>query len=184
MTAGSDHTPLGPGRRFTIRDVCIIVAAAGVTVWLNRLSREVNRSLFSGPDAVWWRSIFDVYLALFVSSVTVFILRLLPPRPPFGRLMRQPGFVAGLAVIANAIVQTLDNLASLLPYLSPSTRSPAMTADRWILSELRGLSFPWNIGPFIALAWLVQGLGGYRRPERSWLDRIGRGLGGSGFSST
>jgi hypothetical protein len=81
-------------------------------------------------------------------TVILFVIRLLPPRPPLRKLARQPGvWASGTATLALALV-------IWVPYFKPVTIPTA-----------------------VCVAWLVLALSGGWQSESSWLDRAGRLLG-------
>ncbi len=130
-----------------------------------------------------------VLLAL---TVAFPILRLRRPRPPRRALARQPGMVAcGVAILVLMVQLSLIVLAWALawtwtvigPPPSPSAWAlPSSTApasplfELWISIRAGFFDSVWA-GHGIAGAWLIMVLGGWWRPERSAIDRLGRALG-------
>jgi hypothetical protein len=120
-------------------------------------------------------------------TATVLLLRLRAPRPRFRRLARQPGFVAcfaaGVVLAVRAVGALLSALAWLLPELSAQAVYKTFVeyppCYRLWSSLLYPFPFaaPGEIGLAVAAAWLILGIGGSWRAERSWVDRAGRALG-------
>jgi hypothetical protein len=123
--------------------------------------------------------IFSGYLILFGISQTVLLLAFLPPRPSLRRLMRQPGFVAGLAVAFSLLNPAMTLVGRLVLGLLPAPAMRLGSFETWIRSTLAMISYPTELGPLVGLAWLVQWLAGIRRPEPAWIDHVGRFVGWS-----
>ncbi len=160
-----------PARPITLRDGMIIVAAAALSFWFYRICFRTNFDLGFRPisyyKSIYWRSARPV---LIVPSLAILALRLLGPRVRGMRLRRQPGYIASLVVIL-AIFLHLSFYSSVLP---------GMMDIRWDLASRKFLlqtCEPSAIAPAIAIAWFVQWVLGAWRPERSWIDRLGRGIG-------
>jgi hypothetical protein len=103
---------------------------------------------------------FQVTVMFLLGMVPAFFLvRLRRPRPSLRALLTQPGTVAGLAMVFGLFWGTGGLLA-----LFPETVD-AMTAA------------PAAIGGAVAAAWGVLALSWQWKPERGWIDRIGRILG-------
>ena len=99
-------------------------------------------------------------------STAVIPIRLTGPRPRWRRLMMQPGLVASLGAL------------------------PAFCgiAVFWVFCHWHGPRGGWDPTSFILIApifvglsvlgaWMTLILGGRWRPERSWIDRLGRACG-------
>lgn len=87
------------------------------------------------------------------------VLRLRRPRPPLRALLRQPGTVAGLAMVFGLFWGT-GCLIRLFP-----DGVDSMTAA------------PAAVGGAVAAGWGVLALSRRWEPERGWVDRVGRILG-------
>lgn len=165
-------------------DVMIVIALTAVAlVWEKAYSEGLEPlvSMFAGAPGMgiysYYYHIFGAVPFLVASSIAILALRLRRPRPVFRQLLRQPGFIASLAVLfaitTAATTAGLRILASLFP----------MLAGRSIVSGI-GLKpliyFTMNMGvggTFVALVWIVAVLGGRWAAERSWIDRAGRAIG-------
>lgn len=157
-------------RRFTLLDVMILTAATGVGFALMRLCwpRSGNMS----PHAVreWGNATLGV--GLIAWTLAFLPIRLIRPRRRLDRLMCQPGLVAccaalfvivagvGGRLLAEIGTQILGRHRSLSEFLH----------SFWYVYDL-------PVGPAVAAAWLALVLSGRWRPERGWIDRLGRGLG-------
>src|SRR5690242_9114303 len=109
----STEPPRTTRRRFTLRDMLILVAAFALGAAIHR---ECSRYwATSGVFSQGFRSLegfldllndLTLYLPawLFSASLALFVIRWLPPRPEPVRLLRQPGAVASLAVVAASTV--------------------------------------------------------------------------------
>lgn len=99
-------------------------------------------------------------------------LRLLPPRPSIRRVMRQPGMAACCAATLVIVVGTGAGFAQAILRRS-------MYPDRPILGLLQKFQSDTGLpmGPAVAATWAALILSGTWRPERSWIDRLGRAAG-------
>lgn len=128
---------------------------------------------------------------LMALTVAFPILRLRRPCPPRRDLARQPGMAAcGIAILVLVVQLSAVALAWALAWTwtmigpppspngwafgPPTPASPLY--HLWI--SIRGGFFDsaWS-GQGMAGAWLLMALGGWWRPERSAIDRLGRALG-------
>ena len=96
---------------------------------------------------------------LIVMTPVFFLLRLRRPHPHWGDMLRQPGMVAGLAMVFGLFWGT-GGLLALFP-----DRVDSMTAA------------PAAIGGAVGVAWFILALSRRWKPERGWIDRMGRTLG-------
>ena len=109
-------------------------------------------------NTLWYGS--QVLMALLFGFTLAFlIIRLRRPRPPWGALLRQPGMVAALAMIFG-VFWGIGTLVTLFP-------------DRFDSISVA----PSAVGYSVALAWGVLASSRKWRPERGWIDRVGRLLG-------
>jgi hypothetical protein len=199
--------PDATDRRFTIVDAMILVASTAVGLALMRdyfpdvlTGRWKVASKESGLGIV----VSYIQHALFASlpcgtvgTIAVLILRLRRPRPRLRRLARQPGMVAGLATTVVLCKHMIDGLVRFtLGFLTdvPSPvrlPNPPFMYNRSLTAMPLPLpSFgqevirhpilndsPYSVGIAIGVAWVVLALSGRFRPERSWIDRLGRAIG-------
>jgi hypothetical protein len=96
---------------------------------------------------------------LLVMTPAFFLLRLRQPRPPLRALFRQPGAVAGLAIVFGLFWGT----GSLL-WLFPD-KVDSMTAAATA------------VGGAVAAGWIALALSRSWKPQTGWVDGIGRVLG-------
>ena len=105
-----------------------------------------------------------LYLAPLVAAWTMgtLILRLRRPRPRFRRLALQPGWVACCAAavgIGVGVVMTAIGIAGRYG----------------VMQYFELVTYP--VGVAVAAAWTHLAVSGRWRPERSWVDRMGRVMG-------
>src|SRR5205823_256298 len=112
-----------------------------------------------------------VGIPLIAGSLGFPAIRLVRPRPRWARLMRQPGMAAACA----AWVVIVTHLAGMAAVWLNDPQRPA----RPIAAPLRSFWYVYRlpVGPAVAAVWLALALGGRWRPERSWVDRLGRAIG-------
>ena len=165
-----------PRRRFNMADGVIVTAAVAATLAVLRDNREWPKVLFmtngirfyaSLPPFVWLA--FRATYVLIPWTVAVFLMRLRLPRPRLRRLVLQPGAAAcGAATIWLAFKLALLGLLTVGIHERP-----------WVISSYtHDWESPLSWGAAaVAGAWLVLVLSGRWRPDRSWLDRLGRAIG-------
>jgi hypothetical protein len=123
----------------------------------------------------WTSYSFSFFFAAW--SLAWLLLRLRRPRPRLRRLMRQPGMVACTASAVVLGIRLINHLS-----IAGLIACHYGGADAWgylddITTQDEMPFVPSQIGCAVAAAWAVQALGGCWRPERSWIDRMGRVLG-------
>jgi hypothetical protein len=120
------------------------------------------------------------------------ILRLRRPRPPRRALGRQPGMMACSVATLVLLVQLSAIIlrwalalswTAIGPSPSPgvwslgaATPAASPLVDLWLSIHSGFLDSAWAAHG-IGGAWLIMALGGWWRPERSGIDRLGRALG-------
>jgi hypothetical protein len=161
-----------PSRRFTILDAMAFVAATAVGLALALWLRPKGGFLPTPGEPLDYWVWFGPPSGLAVAwGFALFLIRLRAPRPRWRRLARQPGFVASAMTIGPIPIGIL--LASAFDFIPryPFPR-PTTYVQEWywrIAIEI----IPTAIGG----AWLALALSGRWKPEPTWVDRIGRGLG-------
>lgn len=160
------------GRRFTLLDVMILIAATAAGLAFVRFTLPDTWRQFGarrGPPSRWsWLVKATGFGAIGTSplvacwSLALSALRLRRPRPPWRRLRGRPGFVAGVA----AGIGSAFGGAIFVPYYL--NHQPG---GEWALLA----SYP--MGYAIAGAWAALALTGRWRPTPDWFDRLGRALG-------
>jgi hypothetical protein len=167
-----------PPRKFGLLDAMILVFGLALGSGCTRIFLEFDSYLHVHPDA----SFSDVleerfaraecYLNLLILwlaslSAATLAIRLRRPRPSLRRLARQPGLVACAAAIA---VGTLLGVFEATAYSIEGFLGLANLYENLIsIFRYNGIS--------VCIGWLVLAVCGAWRPERSWIDRLGRGLG-------
>ncbi len=97
-------------------------------------------------------------------------LRLIRPRPPWRLLARQPGWVAACMAMLGLGLAAIGAGVALLGWGQTPSRSDAIQQSLFVV-------VPGAIAPMILGAWATLLLNRRWRPERSWVDRLGRALG-------
>lgn len=161
--------PRDARRRFTVLDMMILIGFTAIGFALARVSRLGVVTL--------WDTGVEGYLRVLTGSVALFAtmptlaiipLRLRRPRPSRARLMCQPGMVAACAAAVALAVGIVS--WSLIPsHLRLSIQNPV--ADFW-------LGQGEQVGFSVAASWLGLVLIRRWRAEPSWIDRLGRAIGG------
>jgi len=177
------------GRGFSLFDAIVLAlaTAAGVGGMIVE-SSGLWPGLWERPDL--WREPFiasrrvKALVAVFTPlawawTTAVFALGLWRPRAESRRLMRRPGLAACAAASTTYAADYLATRSMLAYYLgammgwdwlrSKSTKIFSLFADHYVDLHLPGYA--------VLAAWLVLGMGGRSRGERSWVDRAGRALG-------
>lgn len=183
---GADGTvELTHCRKFRLSDAMILLAGAALALsagshllvllaeMLGRLCREVmahradvvaNWPLFWGAthDSLrntLWYAFQVVEMFLFGMTPAFFAIRLRRPRPPLRTLLRQPGTVAGLAMVFGLFWGTGGLLWSFPGMVDTMTAAPTA------------------VGGAVAIGWIAVALSRWWKPEAGWVDQIGRVLG-------
>jgi hypothetical protein len=187
-------------RKFVLSDAIILITATAVGYSVFRAYYGVTWVYWGPPFGFatrflgWVNGLWSclVLASPFAMAWTLAILalRLRRPRPRWRRLVRQPGFIAGLmAAIVLAI--RLAGFATMYwrVHNDPGLAVPAIRLGRpkgcIVAGNMGLLAFDTDhflgtlamIGLAVASTWMLMLLGGRWRPERSWIDRAGRALG-------
>jgi hypothetical protein len=191
-------------RRFGMGDLMILIAAIGAASWS---TKSLWLGLTEGPLKSWWpstpaRLVFATMLSACAMPMTLACIafRLRQPRPPWRRLSIQPG---ASALIACSMVFAARMLEVAAAFHSP-TGGPMLekaysirVSDSGYLAFVRlhdgngaigavqvggcfsvlVASYAYPCGYAVAATWLVLATSGRWRPEKSWIDRLGRVLG-------
>jgi hypothetical protein len=157
-------------RRFTLGDVMIVVAATAVGMGLVRLlaASQTPYLVFGWPSVMAWA--LRVAPFLLVAPFAVLALRFRRPRPPARRVFRQPGTVACLAVVMDMVISFVLHLVRIPVRLLLGPTPFVYPIEYFLIFVL-------HAGGTVAIAWIVLALARAWRPEASWVDRAGRGLG-------
>jgi hypothetical protein len=179
-------------RRFSVIDALILIAFTAVGLaWWRILARfgffhgSLGSISLAGSsreqlNRVFW-AFLDIYPLVVAWTFGLFLLRLRSPRPRLRRMARQPGFAAEFAVLA-ALAVTVGELAGWRIAGCGLRHFVNLTLRGQILREMldNGLRFDETIqqvASAVGSVWVVMFLGRVLRPERSWIDRLGRALG-------
>lgn len=155
-------------RPFNLIDGMILIAATGVGLALVRAIPKDLDKIWRETFLAWSFRTFPVGGML---TLALLVARLRRPRPPFRRLMRQPGFNACCAVALFAV-------SLLLPLLvgSLKTLAAGKEIDVVVLIFFAG-AFPFMSGFVVLVAWGLQAISRRWNREPGWLDRAGLALG-------
>jgi len=165
--------PEPASRRFTIADGMALVAATGVGLALARAYSDAFHGIPFHPSPSSWRT--TDYLRTTSSCMvacwmlTILGLRLRRPRPRLRRLARNPGFAASCALAAGLAVGMIEAIPRAIG--GPRDLMPGP------FERVSGLMI-WG-GRTVLGAWILLAVFRLWRPERSWIDRLGRVLGWS-----
>jgi hypothetical protein len=141
-------------RSFNLGDGMILIAALAVGLAFGKRAtwHENIPGLFSVPYAA--------SLCLDSLSVAVLLLRSRQPRPPLARMVVQPGvFACGTAVVCLIVSGIMGVLVGY-------------DHTFWPVFEITAT------GGGVTSVWLMFWLGGLWKPEKGWIDGMGRFLGG------
>jgi hypothetical protein len=160
------------GRRFTLLDAMTLISATAVGLAGGRARLSLEK--FHG---VWW--LYDLHYAsvwmAIAWSLALLFLRLRRPRPRWRRLGVQPGWVAEAAVagaILFVLAEIVENNLYVVLWLKRGSHL-GLTDLFKFAGRHAGIGVPYAV----AGAWSALAFGGRWRPERSWLDRLGRLVG-------
>jgi hypothetical protein len=159
-----------PGRKFTVADIMILVAAAAVGALLLRVLVE-NRTWYPPGLRVplAWKYGLEASPLLLSFPIALLLMRARAPRPPARRVFRQPGTVACLAVLVTFFTHSLSYVART--WLGTFFNAPiTFGVEVFVIQTL-------YTGHSVALVWAVMALTRTWRPEASWIDRAGRAYG-------
>jgi hypothetical protein len=168
----------------------LLVIAAAVGLWRNQVVRH---------SAFPWTTVklhFSVEFALILvmphvaaTTVAVVTMRMMKPHPSFRRLGCQPGALACLVASAALLLialwfATTMTTGRALAFTQNVTRLP----NGGVIASGGVLRFPdagrWlivygdRVGFTVAGAWLYLSLAGLWRSESTWIERLGRAMGG------
>jgi hypothetical protein len=180
-------------RPFTVLDAMILVAATAVGIWLGRSTQDFVTSdwpVVEWPD-YWGKDAGTAYqetrwflhrvslAALPVAwpwTLALLVLRLRRPRPPVRRLIRQPGFAAGVAVTVVTAAIALGGFSTLAELTLWGVGRRGHGIYDFVFGHLCD-DRPQPCGPAVASAWGVLAVGRMCRREPGWIDRTGAVLG-------
>jgi hypothetical protein len=159
-----------PRRRFTLADLMIVVAAAGVgAMFLRWLGETPTFVLLRVPWPWAYSFLLGLCPFLVVAPLALLAMRARAPRPPWRRIFRQPGAVACLAVVADVVSH--DLLFGVRAFINSLRESPFRFGIEYYFNPI------FYAGRAVALAWAILALAHIWHPEPGWIDRAGRAFG-------
>lgn len=175
-----------PCRPFGLDDALVLVAATGLAFGLGRALQSDVEIVLNSPSlsATERRVALAIFHAMpFVTPTllslagALMLLRLRRPGPRRLALWRQPGFLAGAAVLG--VIgwrMTCLGCCSIAEFAREGVAGPSPWKVLPPLWEYLFL-FRSTFGVAVALVWLTAWAAGAWRPEPGWIDRSGRVLG-------
>jgi hypothetical protein len=177
-TTAAEH----PVRPFRIADAMVLMAALFIAMAWDRaaLARSLlgvfSLPLFLLPLLRHAAHIVVLLVPfLVVGSLSLFALRLQPPRPRLRQLLQQPGTIACALASVASIAIGLTVLGSHFTSGRPLAASWVGAVDDLRPDRLTIVSS--LIGMTVLMAWVVLRAKRQWRPESSWIDRLGRLVG-------
>jgi hypothetical protein len=173
-------------RRLTLKDVMTLVAATGLGIawarggwdwmYLSRLAPvESYGPVWMMVDRV-VRGLPSLLPCLATVTLAVVCLRMTPPRPRLRRVALQPGASACLAATLAIMTSAVD--FGMSSFWWRALRGESMT---WDVVPSHAMEYLFQAAPRAAIAvgasWLLLCVSRRSKPERSWIDRLGRILG-------
>ena len=153
-------------RRLKISDVMILVATAAVALACAMEFHTQTRFWQTNP---WHRAAQSTVWVALPFTLALIPLRLREPRPRVRRLSCQPGLLAAVAVAVSLGHYLL--LRALSDHLN--TAKGALSSSDGMFAQTT-LLLPSKSSCTVAATWVVLGLSGRWRAEKSWVDRAGR----------
>jgi hypothetical protein len=177
-------------RPFGLVDAMIMVAAVAAGLWVNRINwLDLNSLWYGGAYHGIQRLLSLVMPHIAAATMALVAIRMRRPRPPLRRLLRAPGAVActvaSAAIVLIVIWAVSATAAGRAIMFSQAVRRLPNNGGRGsggTLDPFEGRLFVVygdQVGFAVAGAWLSLMLAGRWRPERTWLDRLGRAVGWS-----
>jgi len=167
-------------RAFNLVDVMILLAATAAAMGWVRANYDwyffslAWRSYYNLGDYIMAAIYFVRVLWPFLLTLTLttLALRMRRPRPQREALARQPGVVACCAATVATAAIFWPTLIGIIAGV------PGITGSRRFWDDLvTGVKASEAVGVAVAAAWMTLALVSSWRPEPSWIDRLGRGLG-------
>ncbi len=161
-------------RKFTILDGMILVAAIACGFAIHRAIPDMSGWGILGENWLGRNARDSIRAALpFLLMLTLgtLVMRLRRPRPRWRALARQPGTAACCATVVPIALHI--GLYADQSRIRPG--NDALMGYPWFWSLVE--SGAASAGLWVLAAWLAMAISGRRRPERSWIDRLGRIVG-------
>jgi hypothetical protein len=154
-------------------DGMILVAALAGGFALARLCWPTSGNFSPHSVREWGCAMFGA--TMIPCTVAAVVIRLMRPRPDAERLLCQPGMAASCAAIVAIAIGLCPRVLGAVELHFSTMRHNAPNYQFyhhfWYIYSL-------PIGPAVAATWLALMFSGRWRPERGWIDRLGRILGG------
>jgi hypothetical protein len=163
-------------RRLRLLDLMILIFAIALGIApLPLLMKSMNLAQYGAAKTLVGR--VRSYAAPPLAALTIASLgiAMCPPRPPFRRLVRRPGFMACATAITCLIVVGPIETAGSLNLLLRGAFSPGFNVWDTHLAFLAG-SLTYPVGLMVAGAWLCMALN-RRWRTGDWVDRLGQLIG-------
>lgn len=165
-----------PKRSFTLLDVILLVAGAGIGSWFARMLIVSELVVNPAPGRYAWATWIGASNLLMLGiSLGIAGVRIRQPRPPIRRLGRQPGFLAEVAVVSIVVLGT--GLSVLDRMVFSGQIGDETLVSHLLFGYLISIGGPWNVGFAVILAWVIGGLQGFRCGRADWVEWAGRFLG-------
>ena len=187
-------------RRLLLSDVVVLIGVTAIALGIFRMYHAELNPLKWWPPGRYASTYRDyvgfVWSCLILASpfamawtLAILGLRLRHPRPRWGRVVRQPGLIAGL-IAASVLAVRLLGFAIMFARIKVVPNNGAWRA-LLIHNAFKSLGEPGPlifgadhflgtmamIGLSVGSGWMLLLISGRWRPERSWIDRAGRVLG-------
>lgn len=192
-------------RRFGLGDLMILIVAIGAaTVGVRALWQRPAEG--PGGAYYWDATPSRLLAAAALSSVAApltiagLVIRARRPRPAWRRVALQPGTAAMIACAVVFAAQAAEAVAALrapaveilsgyevsaIRYNSTDSLVLIRAGSNGVIGHIEPIgcfgllvtSLATPCGPAVAAVWVVLAVAGRWRPERSWIDRLGRLLG-------
>lgn len=129
----------------------------------------------NSEDLKWCLGISIAFVATWTPAL--WIIRMRRPRPRWRRSIRQPGLAAtSVGLLVLAIVFAADLLRWSASWVSHSGGLPTLQEAWFAIRNACDAGLEGTVHA-VPATWLIMILGGWWRPERSGIDRLGRALG-------
>ena len=161
----------------------LVAAIAAAIVWIQHdfpyvvhlSTKRINQPSFLRRDqlAIWFRVIVPLLTCV---SFALILARASGPRPSWRQCLRQPGFVAALAVASSAFFILAGT--AIVPYVKDTMYYRSTVRDSmhgyWelVVDDLLA-----SVGELIVISWIVLAVSRRWRAKPDWIDRTGRIIG-------
>jgi hypothetical protein len=175
-------------RSFGVADAMLLVVAVAIALCVNRMDWPRIQSFRNFDPYAKIQVILEVVLPyVAIGTAALLGMRLRQPRPSFRRVAQQPGALAcmvssaALLLIACWIATTMATgrivESSVFVYFGPNLGGHGTGTMLHYPGGMAFVAYGDRVGFAVAGAWLALLLSGHWRPERTWIDRLGRATG-------